>query len=999
MGRVSITLITGPANAGKARLVLDAVRAHVAHGGEPLLVVPTRADVEHYRRELVDGGLVLGARVERFDGLIGEVIARAGGAPAALGASARRWLLSALAARVAPSLVGAPGGSTTAPPRLDAGGGSASALTRLVAELQIERVSPARLRAALRALVAVEPAQADHAEQLGELFEQYHATLSRMRRGDPEVRAVGALDRLRGTPALWRERPVLLYGFDDFDRLQLDVIETLGAVIDAPLTVSLTHEPGRLAFAGRGAHTFQTLLPLADRHTECQPRAEYYAPVARPLLHHLERSLFEPDGERAAGGPPHGAVRLFEGGGERAELELVAGQIQALLDGGMAAGEIALVHRAPETVAPLLTEVLASFQIPYTLERSLPFAHTATGRALLGLLAAACGGQDGLAPGGLGDLLAWLRAPGVLDRPELADRLEARARRVGAASAAAARALWESEHWPLAALDRLSDAAARGAPALIERVGRELLWIFAAGRRGSAPLLDDRELDEARALAVARRALEELRELAQAVPELAPGPAGLLEMLAGLRLISGARSRADAVAILNPLALRARRVRALFLCGLQEGVFPAPARPEPLLGEEQRRRLAEVSGLLLGHSQDALAAERYLLYATVSRPRELLALSWHTANDDGVATAPSLFVDDVCDLLAVDARARRSRRALGAAAWPGPGAPIAALAERQAALAGPRARERPIAPLSDPGLLEQLSQRKLWSASALERWVACPVSWFVDRLLNARPLGPDPEPMARGALAHAVLKDTLQGLRERTGSARLTARRLPLAERLLGEALDRHAARFPLSSAPERVPALRRRLELDLRRYLAHAAGVESPLQPTHLEMSFGFDDDPDSLPALALDEELSLRGRIDRIDVGSDGDAVVYDYKGRNAPPASKWGQDGNLQVSLYMGASERLLGLRPVGGFYQPLAGRDLRARGALVEDRVTELTCVRTDRRDPLELRELIDHAQQVAIGAANQARAGALRPTPDSCEFRGGCRFPTICRCER
>ena len=51
-----ITLITGPANAGKAQVVMDAVRAHLARGEEPLLIVPTRADVDHYRRELAGGG-------------------------------------------------------------------------------------------------------------------------------------------------------------------------------------------------------------------------------------------------------------------------------------------------------------------------------------------------------------------------------------------------------------------------------------------------------------------------------------------------------------------------------------------------------------------------------------------------------------------------------------------------------------------------------------------------------------------------------------------------------------------------------------------------------------------------------------------------------------------------------------------------------------------------------------------------------------------------------
>ena len=93
-----ITLITGPANAGKAREVLSAVRGHVAHGVQPLLVVPTRADVEHYRRELAREGLVLGARVERFEGLIGEVVRRARIGEAVLGSVAREQVLAAIAA-------------------------------------------------------------------------------------------------------------------------------------------------------------------------------------------------------------------------------------------------------------------------------------------------------------------------------------------------------------------------------------------------------------------------------------------------------------------------------------------------------------------------------------------------------------------------------------------------------------------------------------------------------------------------------------------------------------------------------------------------------------------------------------------------------------------------------------------------------------------------------------------------------------------------------------
>ena len=74
---VPLTLVTGPANAEKARVVLDAFRAALARGEDPILVVPTRADVERYRGELAAGGAVFGAHVVRFAWLIEEAARRA----------------------------------------------------------------------------------------------------------------------------------------------------------------------------------------------------------------------------------------------------------------------------------------------------------------------------------------------------------------------------------------------------------------------------------------------------------------------------------------------------------------------------------------------------------------------------------------------------------------------------------------------------------------------------------------------------------------------------------------------------------------------------------------------------------------------------------------------------------------------------------------------------------------------------------------------------------
>jgi ATP-dependent helicase/DNAse subunit B len=963
-----ITLLTGPANAGKAQVVMETLRRHLAHGEEPLLVVPTRADVEHYLRELAGDRAAMGAGVERFEGLIAEAVRRAGVAEPLLGAFARERVLGVLASR---------GDGPVA-------AGFVRALADLTAELQVRRVSPARFSQALASWQAADGPRAARIEP-GRLFGEYRATLQRLGRLDAEQRAVAALDALRERPALWGRTPVVFYGFDDLTSLQLDAIETLGRVVGAEVTVSLAYEAGRTAFAGRAA-SFHALAPIAEHHRVLEPRAEHYAPQARTALGHLERSLFEPGAARVDAG---GAVRLLEGGGERAELELVAREIDALLQQGIAAEEIAVLTRPAGTSTELLGEVFAAAGIPFALQRRRPFADTAIGRALIGLLRCVPA-PEGPPPGELGDLLAWLRAPGLLQRPALADSLEIRARRAGALSAERARVLWEERNWPLETIDRLAEAQQRGPAALVDRAARELFWLFCAPRRAGAGVMGADELDEAGALAAGRGALGELRELARLAPELAPGAAAeLARSLATVTFVSGEGPVAGAVAVLDPLALRARRVRALFVCGLQEGAFPARSRPQPFLAEEERRRLAEVSGLRLGEQPDALAAERYLLYAAVSRPQDQLILSWHVADDEGETTSRSLFVDDVCDLFTESLSERRRRRALGAVddIPPGP----------------TPARAPPAAGLKDAELLAALSAR-VWSVSSLEKWIGCPVRWFVERMLSPDAMEPDAEPLARGGLAHVVLKDTLEGLRRQTGSARLTPASLALAGELLGRALSERELEHPLSVVPERALAVRRRLQADLQRYLEHAAELDSPLEPRELELGFGFDVDDErgegsSLPPFELGGGVKLRGRIDRLDTDEAGQVVIYDYKGREVVRGANWIKQGNLQVALYMLAVEALLDARVVGGFYQPLAGKDLRARGVLDGDSGVAVECMGSDVLEHDQMRELLSEALAVALAVAAEAGRGELQPRPDTCAYKGGCMYPTICRCER
>jgi len=54
---------------------------------------------------------------------------------------------------------------------------------------------------------------------------------------------------------------------------------------------------------------------------------------------------------------------------------------------------------------------------------------------------------------------------------------------------------------------------------------------------------------------------------------------------------------------------------------------------------------------------------------------------------------------------------------------------------------------------------------------------------------------------------------------------------------------------------------------------------------------------------------------------------------------------------------------------------------------------------DVREGAEVRELLAEATAAAVEAAAQAGRGELRARPETCAFRGGCMYPTICRCER
>jgi ATP-dependent helicase/DNAse subunit B len=973
---VPLTLVTGPANSGKAGVVLGAYRA--ALDRQPILVVPAFRDVEHSRRELAAHGAVFGTRVVRFAWLLDDVAERCGSE--ALGARRATRLQRRLIVEHAIRTAG-----LTVLARPASRPGFARAATRFVAELERSTVEPQRLAQALARWAGDGP-RAAFASELAALYRSYRSALDAAGLVDDELYAWRALDALRARPEAWGPTPVFVYGFDDFTPIELALIETLAGEAGAEVHVSLPYEEGRDAFeAIEPLH--RRLAAVAAERVVRPASDEHYDATAREALHRVERLLFEPDGAAA---DPAGAIRLLASGGERAEVELVAAEVLDVLRAGTPPGEVAVVLRDVAPYASLVEQVLGAYGIPYSLSRSVPLAHTGLGRGALALLRCARG------EGSADDLLTYLRTAGKLDEPQLADRLESEVRRAGVRTAAGARELWEAERWALDEIDRL--ARARGTAGLAAALDAEVERLFARPYRRQAHVFEGAEREDPAAREALRGALADVRRLAEADARLAPPPEGLGDLLASIPVRGGAEPTPDRVQVARPEDVRARRFQVVIACGLQEGEFPRPARPEPFLSDDDRRDLARTTGLVLPTRDDRPARERYLFYVTASRAERSLALSFRETDEEGSPQVRSFLVDDVCALFGDALDRPAASRPLSEVAWPPERAPTEVEWERAAALAGPR--RAPPAPerLESEEVLASLAARDRLSAAALEAYADCPVKWLVDRLLDPEALEPDPEPMVRGRYAHAVLELTYRRLAERTGSRRVSHDNLAEAERILIEALREREGEFRISPSATRVRAAVRRLEVDLLRHLRAEAEAGGEFEPAELELEFGMEGS--LVPPLAVGDGLAVRGRIDRVDTW-DGYALVRDYKGgRRADGVAKWDERNRLQVALYMLAVRDVLGLRPAGGVYVPLAG-DHRPRGLLLEDVRDRLGggLSNPDFATEERVEEELDRARERVLELAGRMRSGEVRPCPESCAWNGGCSYPSICRVER
>ena len=554
---------------------------------------------------------------------------------------------------------------------------------------------------------------------------------------------------------------------------------------------------------------------------------------------------------------------------------------------GIEPPDIAVLLRGDAGTTALFAQVLAGYGIPVSHDRRVPLARTRLGAGVLA-------GARAALPGGTADGPAHLAADaGPARRPRAAPTRSRCACAAASCAARARRARSGSRAWAARRSPRStrSPRRPRRAPRRCCARSRRRPTRSGPRRTGAAPtVLASEDEADARVASDLRAAAGELRGLAAADADLLGGPHDMLEALGAVAVrepssIAGAartgrRRRAPSpatppagVLLADPLAIRARRFRAVFVCGLQDGEFPRRPVPEPFLSDEDRRGLMAAAGLRLPLHEDVLDRERSLFYAAVSRPEDVLFLSWRSSDEEGEPLAPSAFLDDVRALFTDELWDERGTRLLADVTWAPRDAPTPHELRRAYAAAADAARAG-AARRAGHGRGAGAARRARDRAGARARVVR-----RLRRALAGR-AAPAARPhrarsradaarlaRARGARAHARAAARAHRLRaDRAGAARRRARR---AARRARGACARGQRRAPAPRAGARCCAGWRPTSS------ATCARRPSAAPATSRPSSSGPSAAPTTRTARSRWAAAAgcVTGRVDRVDVGPGGD------------------------------------------------------------------------------------------------------------------------------
>lgn len=452
-----------------------------------------------------------------------------------------------------------------------------------------------------------------------------------------------------------------------------------------------------------------------------------------------------------------------------------------------------------------------------------------------------------------------------------------------------------------------------------------------------------------------------------------------------------------AILVANLLDARGLSFRAVAVMGFGEGSFPQSVREDPFLRDADRAILRQQFQFPLDSS--TLTAEREFFYETLTRSREQLLLTRPRLADTGAEWVASPFWQTICQL--TGQQPQREEEAMSAAAswheWLNHLA-LQPAAQQAEALVWLQTHKPDLA--TGWHIATQLFQARLnttdslwdgdltglaatfaqtygrehtWSLSRLEQVQTCGHFFFTSHLLKLEPrlepaLGLDVRQL--GSLYHALLERVyVDPPLIPVERAALTTFVTELAQPILAEAPSRYGFR-----AAAWWSHTQNQIIEDVVLSVAALSAEANEFTPVALEERFGLPDNPLVIPGpQGSEDQLRLRGVVDRVDRNPAGEIRVIDYNlGGPASFTSKEVERGRkLQLPLYALAMQEALAHGPaVDGFYWHVT-----------HAQPSQLTLATYEGGLAAALAIAIEHAWS----AVQQVRRGQYRPTPpaDGC----------------
>jgi ATP-dependent helicase/DNAse subunit B len=656
----------------------------------------------------------------------------------------------------------------------------------------------------------------------------------------------------------------------------------------------------------------------------------------------LERARTEP------------AKRLFRARSVEREVEEIARRILEQAAEGRAFREIGIVARAADAYEPALRSTLSRFGIParFYFDSALE-AHPAV-RFLAGAVEAMLAGWDHEQTLAVLRLAPRFAASLAMDRFDFEVRRQIPGKGLGGLKAF----LVDEDGQPVS-------ADARPLLRKIDRIGaieewrsfelapcdwaermRSLRGLFRPARPADGAT-HERAL-EWRGQSDALAAFEDA--LAGAALALDPGRRITLadfwravKPVLRLTPLRASDGRRNVVHVLSAHEARQWELPVVFVCGMTEKQFPMVHRQDPFFPDGARRSLQR-AGIRVRTAEDFEKEERALFDSAAGRATGLLTLSYAEFDAEGNPALPSLFLQD----LGLAAEACSPLRPRPAIARPAPAPETGAPA------------------IVAPDLLNRIAActRRL-SPSGLETFLRCPFQYFAGRLLRlgARPSRPEDrlDAIQQGEIVHQTLKEWYA----HQGDMR------SLFEEIYLSVAEQ--ASIPVTFAIERI---RQAMREDLENFAKDARWPRSEFQ-SQVERDFEF-------PL----EDLTIAGKIDRLDAAADQRAYVIDYKYSNAESVrARLEDETRLQAELYLLAAERQFALKPAGMFYVALKG-EVKYFGWSSEP-------VGGVKANPAP-EGWLEKAAEQALRAAAEIRSGRVAPAPFNAEICDRCEYCDVCR---